>query len=845
MAAVTTDPARELTLYFRIDRDGLFTIACRNADGSAFDLTGYSPVVNFKNRKGDSANVLQLEDGDGLTIVDGDIAGAVTKAQAALFREQAYYWEMVITQDSMERNWLTGDAIFHLGKFDGLEPNSATITITDGASVITLSISNAVIGESVGAGYFFDITDYGAVGDGSTDDRAAIQAAVDAAGVVGGVVLIPGTADSFYISDSITLNHSMRFMGITPVGGTFDFNFGPYYGPIQPTSTIKTASNKDGFVIEQISGSEQKPVITFDSLNFITAGVYTTANTGAYITAGNMNQSLMITNCSFKGGYRQVKLTSAFYFSIKNNKFVNPFYNCLYITNTIRPDTADSNVSENTFTAGFDLGSLPKRAIEWVNGGGVRFVANKFDTMGFQAPYSMDHAFEYCIHCTNPLGNTGALQFIGNSLENFKYSAFYFYFDYYLIRTIIITDNQTSLGTGPAIDMLGGEHVIIANNSFNGNSSGPAIRLNSVSSVSVGVNTILGYGSGLTMTNCSNILSAFDPYEKTMAIGCAPVASAVAKMKLHGGAAASYQRFVNDATGQGSSDGALMGVDADGNVWIKNYKAASSLNIHTLNSDTPINLYVGDQLRLQVTNLGITSSLPIYAPSFNVVSGGFTPDDLSPFAWWDNGTDYMAADGSLWEDKMLNYDLATIGTPPTFTPNAQNGLPSFAFNGTNDILQGAKITELSGVSSFVIWMVSKRGVLVHESEAGVPLNFRVNLIQLDDDDAFYAVVANGSLAFGTCAGSNIFNCAVLVFDGGQTGNANRLKLYVNGVQQTLSFTGTVPATTDSQSDATIRMGKFADATFNSGEVLEAGIAETITSQQLIDINAYMVNKYAL
>ncbi len=57
--------------------------------------------------------------------------------------------------------------------------------------------------------------------------------------------------------------------------------------------------------------------------------------------------------------------------------------------------------------------------------------------------------------------------------------------------------------------------------------------------------------------------------------------------------------------------------------------------------------------------------------------------------------------------------------------------------------------------------------------------------------------SNGGTHFGTSgavivAGQWIH--VTMVFDGTLTGNANRMKLYVNGVQQTLSFTGTIPST---------------------------------------------------
>lgn len=79
----------------------------------------------------------------------------------------------------------------------------------------------------------------------------------------------------------------------------------------------------------------------------------------------------------------------------------------------------------------------------------------------------------------------------------------------------------------------------------------------------------------------------------------------------------------------------------------------------------------------------------------------FSPTSLTPTAWWDNGATYMAADGSQWTDRMGNYNLTAAGTArPTYTTNAQNGLPSYTFDGTTDVLAGSRITQIQGSQNF-------------------------------------------------------------------------------------------------------------------------------------------------
>lgn len=57
--------------------------------------------------------------------------------------------------------------------------------------------------------------------------------------------------------------------------------------------------------------------------------------------------------------------------------------------------------------------------------------------------------------------------------------------------------------------------------------------------------------------------------------------------------------------------------------------------------------------------------------------------------------------------------------------------------------------------------------------------------------------------------NGVWGLWTMVYDGTQTGNANRMKFYFNGVQQALSFTGTIPATSVT-SPVNVTIGKRSD-----------------------------------
>jgi prepilin-type N-terminal cleavage/methylation domain-containing protein len=68
----------------------------------------------------------------------------------------------------------------------------------------------------------------------------------------------------------------------------------------------------------------------------------------------------------------------------------------------------------------------------------------------------------------------------------------------------------------------------------------------------------------------------------------------------------------------------------------------------------------------------------------------------------------------------------------------------------------------------------------------------------------------GRTSAGTISAGSWYHI-LMVYDGTQTGNSNRLKGYINGVAQTLSFAGTIPATTQATS-TNFNFGRLSNAT---------------------------------
>jgi hypothetical protein len=130
-----------------------------------------------------------------------------------------------------------------------------------------------------------------------------------------------------------------------------------------------------------------------------------------------------------------------------------------------------------------------------------------------------------------------------------------------------------------------------------------------------------------------------------------------------------------------------------------------------------------------------------------------------------------------------------IGTTTDFT-----GV--FSFDGTNDYMYLPAISQNNGASqlTWCAWMKrnasNSRMTLMQFANTNNDIS-----CELWSDGNLYLEVGNGSNDYATLSNSSTsWQHVSMIYNGSLTGNSERLKCYINGVVQTLSYSGTIPST---------------------------------------------------
>jgi len=308
------------------------------------------------------------------------------------------------------------------------------------------------------------VKDFGAVGDGVTDDTAAIQAAINAS-VSGGNLFFP--IGAYVITSTLTVTKNISFNGEDKFLSYIKWSI----------STLIAIS------VDTVSPA------TFEKLGFRCTVPATIGGVGIKLNStSTQNAYSRINNCFFENCYIGIYTISALSYTISNNIFSAYQGVAVIVQNTYMVDAGDSTIFNNLFSNS----AASATAILQYSSGGLKILSNKINS----------GAYGYQLVLADGV-STSDLLMNGNSIENTTTRAI-------SIRTsssngifnkIEITGNQIALTPAPIIIDTGlttmqFKGVVICGNSISVSSNGsPGITINNTDLINVSGNCISGGGT--------------------------------------------------------------------------------------------------------------------------------------------------------------------------------------------------------------------------------------------------------------------------------------------------------------------------------------------------------------
>lgn len=230
----------------------------------------------------------------------------------------------------------------------------------------------------------------------------------------------------------------------------------------------------------------------------------------------------------------------------------------------------------------------------------------------------------------------------------------------------------------------------------------------------------------------------------------------------------------------------------------------------------------------------------------------FSPADIANLGLWlrsDLGITLNGSDVSAWADQSgsgNNVSQGTASRQPAYNASGgPNSLPSLDFTFTDrHLLASGAVSLLSAVAGYTLYLVLKRP------------NTTINTISLSFENASMTDQVVTDIAYCYADSATYANAASTdtdwmirktVFDGSQGTDAGRMKSYENGVQQTLSFTGVMPAVT--ASSAFFLIGDyFSDLPVwdFDGSIVEILVwPRTLTGGEQTQVDDYLSTRYSI
>jgi hypothetical protein len=189
---------------------------------------------------------------------------------------------------------------------------------------------------------------------------------------------------------------------------------------------------------------------------------------------------------------------------------------------------------------------------------------------------------------------------------------------------------------------------------------------------------------------------------------------------------------------------------------------------------------------------------------------------------------------------------ATASQKPTYLTNIKNGQPVIRFDGVDDILTNSTCTSFNGLTGATLFYAFKFNSVGSAGQLSFWNDARLSQQDFGGNHSTYADGSSGApYPTGSYAVSTSWQLIEIVFDGSQTGNADRLKIWVDGVAKTLSFTDTIPASFLSGSDG-FELGGGLGGNYNGHDLaVLCYYSRALTSGERYQVRSYINGLYAI
>lgn len=388
------------------------------------------------------------------------------------------------------RNYLNIDSA--TGKIDTnfFRPLIAGTGISIDPGPVGDTISSTGGGGSANTTWIYFV-DHGGIADSSTDNSAALTAAIAALPAKGGVIIFD--AGVYKFNSSVTVNKAVTFLG---AGG------GMYLNSTSNTSAVtKLITNSGSINLFNVTADN----VVFQKICLENSATTPTAGSGIRVSNGTGFKLYESTVGYF---YTNVDIVTGWHWSIQNSVIVSPVSYGIKIRDSVYPDRGDAVIDGCLF---YPVGRTGSAAIYQESGGGLKVNNSKFNCGGTTICTGQ---WFYAYHGNFNAGTTGDLQFSNCSFENYLNKAIYLPNpSAHFVGNMTITGCQFSALVGSAItdvDISTINNVSIVGNVFRAtNAASTAVALNTIGKPAVS-NSYYNYTTPSVFTSCTNTLMDYN-----------------------------------------------------------------------------------------------------------------------------------------------------------------------------------------------------------------------------------------------------------------------------------------------------------------------------------------------